>query len=720
MVNICNYLKPINEIICNNAILILVVRLQRIKTVSIKIAFNNFKPFNENYQTIVKKSIILVYGPNSAGKSSLIDALLYYNYLKLADAGSYGNEKYLNISNKYFAGDKVSLGGFKSFVHKKDISRVITFETTYDKNEKEVFEKLIPDYKEYSKLMDDLDIFLGGAGHADIHQLIVNKISDKNKDDSSEEKEKIEEDVLDKIIAHYSLLRLKILGRYHSRTLKEEDAVNIEEFIQFLTNISKIKSLKIVRKIGDKEGKVTSELDIYIDDSKLFTYTALGWSDYYVIRKESFFEPIIHIHNRLGKKILFDSNGLYKFKKTLFQTLKSGFGSKNFLINYSSDLIRQVFSSKYSYSIQYIGPLRLVPSKDDLFHKGRKVQVNYIGSLIQRQYDRSRKVMSILDNNTQTFHTLVEYTSLPFEKLTIFVGSKVEKIKHYIGIKKFIFKVSFGFLSLLLLLLTIIPFLIILLSSILFFSIYIIFRVVIQVGIPQIIENSIVSLNHTFFSLFSKTKTLSTLGAVTTERMWLDFVSSEKIQKEVDLWLGNARMKSHYKVNIDTVESSWIQKLFHMGTMKKLNFIDMKTGTKVYPDEMGTGISQVLPILISAKMREKSNIFIEQPELHLHPALQAELADEFILSAKKRNNSFVMETHSEHLLLRMMKRMRQTYEGTIEDENLKLTSDDISLLYVDTDGENTFILELELDEDGTLLDQWPGGFFEEGFNERFF
>jgi hypothetical protein len=67
-----------------------------------------------------------------------------------------------------------------------------------------------------------------------------------------------------------------------------------------------------------------------------------------------------------------------------------------------------------------------------------------------------------------------------------------------------------------------------------------------------------------------------------------------------------------------------------------------------------------------------------------------------------------------------MKRMRQTYEGTLEDENLKLTPDDVALLYIDSDGENTYILELELDEDGSLLDPWPGGFFEEGFKERFF
>jgi len=104
--------------------------------------------------------------------------------------------------------------------------------------------------------------------------------------------------------------------------------------------------------------------------------------------------------------------------------------------------------------------------------------------------------------------------------------------------------------------------------------------------------------------------------------------------------------------------------------------------------------------------------------LHLHPALQAELADLFIDGSKR--NKIMIETHSEHLLLRIMRRMRETYEGKIEDESLKLTPDDVAILYVDSYEGNTFIKEIELDEDGSLLDPWPGGFFEEGFKERFF
>ena len=152
----------------------------------------------------------------------------------------------------------------------------------------------------------------------------------------------------------------------------------------------------------------------------------------------------------------------------------------------------------------------------------------------------------------------------------------------------------------------------------------------------------------------------------------------------------------------------------------ELYFEDINNHAKVHNREMGLGITQLLPIIGNCTVRESSVIAIEQPELHLHPSLQSKVADILIESCAKRNNFFLVETHSEHLLLRIMKRMRQTAEGTLEDENLRLTPDDVAVLYVDNDGEKTYILELELDEDGTLLDPWPGGFFEEGFAERFF
>ncbi len=155
--------------------------------------------------------------------------------------------------------------------------------------------------------------------------------------------------------------------------------------------------------------------------------------------------------------------------------------------------------------------------------------------------------------------------------------------------------------------------------------------------------------------------------------------------------------------------------------IEELAFIDKRTNTSVHNREMGLGVTQLLPILGNSIVSTNTIIAIEQPELHLHPKLQAEIADIFIKMSKKPfENDYLIETHSEHLLLRIMRRMRHTFEGKIEkDDVLALTPDDVCILYVDNDGESTYIQELRLSPKGKLLDHWPNGFFEEGFKERF-
>ncbi|MEI6703983.1 MAG: DUF3696 domain-containing protein, partial [Deltaproteobacteria bacterium] len=123
---------------------------------------------------------------------------------------------------------------------------------------------------------------------------------------------------------------------------------------------------------------------------------------------------------------------------------------------------------------------------------------------------------------------------------------------------------------------------------------------------------------------------------------------------------------------------------------------------------------------VGAYASQNQIIAIEQPEIHLHPALQAELGDVFIESALgEQKNTFILETHSEHLILRLMRRMRQTADDELPDGLPKVTPDDVSILYVQPTKTGSVIRVLELDAEGQFLDTWPGGFFEEGFKERF-
>lgn len=135
--------------------------------------------------------------------------------------------------------------------------------------------------------------------------------------------------------------------------------------------------------------------------------------------------------------------------------------------------------------------------------------------------------------------------------------------------------------------------------------------------------------------------------------------------------------------------------------------------------DVGFGVSQVLPIVTQCLLSIGSTICIEQPEIHLHPALQAELGDLFIESALgNRNNTLILETHSEHMILRILRRIRET-NAKKGDLAPRITLDDVSLLYVDRTDTGATILPLRIDQHGRILDRVPGGFFEEGFKELF-
>lgn len=220
---------------------------------------------------------------------------------------------------------------------------------------------------------------------------------------------------------------------------------------------------------------------------------------------------------------------------------------------------------------------------------------------------------------------------------------------------------------------------------------------------------------------------------------WDEIKNNKNLRDQVNTWLSSEKLKTPYKlqvqnhITLNQVNIDELKKLLKensdiseadltkfIDTTSEFSFIDKRYNTPVNIREMGLGVSQVIPILVSLYSDKNCTIAVEQPELHLHPAVQSDLADEFIKSYKNNSNTSLIETHSEHLLLRFMKRMRQTVEGTLPDKSLALTPNDVSILYVDADDNKTYVLELQLDEDGSLLDPWPGGFFEEGFAERFF
>ena len=157
-----------------------------------------------------------------------------------------------------------------------------------------------------------------------------------------------------------------------------------------------------------------------------------------------------------------------------------------------------------------------------------------------------------------------------------------------------------------------------------------------------------------------------------------------------------------------------------------LRLLDKNTGTEISLRDVGFGISQVLPIVAQAELCEKKTLLIEQPEIHLHPAHQAELGDLFIRSAKKRGNpflkrgnTFLLETHSEHLLLRILRRIRETTEDELPDGFPGIRPEDVAVLYVEPGEKGARVIEIPVTEDGEFDRPWPQGFFPERAKELF-
>ena len=140
-----------------------------------------------------------------------------------------------------------------------------------------------------------------------------------------------------------------------------------------------------------------------------------------------------------------------------------------------------------------------------------------------------------------------------------------------------------------------------------------------------------------------------------------------------------------------------------------IRLIDRYTKVNVSLLDVGFGISQILPVIIQSVLSRNKTIVIEQPEIHIHPRLQAQLGSLLAESVKSFGNRFIIETHSEHLLLRLQKLIR----------NGELSHEDIAVVYVDRGKNGSQCLELRIDSEGDFIDEWPNGFFDEGFNEMF-
>jgi hypothetical protein len=148
-------------------------------------------------------------------------------------------------------------------------------------------------------------------------------------------------------------------------------------------------------------------------------------------------------------------------------------------------------------------------------------------------------------------------------------------------------------------------------------------------------------------------------------------------------------------------------------------FLQDGRGHKVELQDVGSGIPFVLPILYAVACGKL--VRIQQPELHLHPALQSSIADIFVEELNQNSSAqFIIETHSEHLLLRLLRRIRDLEKNQCISNDLKLTNDQIAVYYFDPQVNNgTVVTRQMVTPLGDFYTDWPRGFFAERNNDLF-
>ena len=126
-----------------------------------------------------------------------------------------------------------------------------------------------------------------------------------------------------------------------------------------------------------------------------------------------------------------------------------------------------------------------------------------------------------------------------------------------------------------------------------------------------------------------------------------------------------------------------------------------KNGPEVRLTDVGFGVSQVLPVLVLCYyVPEGSILILEQPEAHLHPKVQSELADLLIEVVKNRRLQIILESHSEHLLIRLMRRIAEE----------QISADDTAFYFCEMNEGVSEIERLNVDDYGNITN-WPQNFF---------
>jgi predicted ATPase len=172
----------------------------------------------------------------------------------------------------------------------------------------------------------------------------------------------------------------------------------------------------------------------------------------------------------------------------------------------------------------------------------------------------------------------------------------------------------------------------------------------------------------------------------------------ESLEQRVAAWLKELRLIDAFHVEPIAKEG---------GNIYRVRVRQNPNSPEVLITDVGFGVSQILPAIVLSYYAPKGSIIIlEQPEIHLHPAVQAGLADVMIDAVKTRNIQIIFESHSEHLLKRLQRRIAEQ----------KLSPDTMALYFCESENGGSRLTPLDVDLFGNILN-WPKEFFGDQFGE---
>lgn len=208
-------------------------------------------------------------------------------------------------------------------------------------------------------------------------------------------------------------------------------------------------------------------------------------------------------------------------------------------------------------------------------------------------------------------------------------------------------------------------------------------------------------------------------GSAAWDLLYKDPSSDDDIKKLLfnanDWFTSKDKLNTGYEiVNQSLVElskASPIPEMMGLMGRRYVFFKELRSNILLSANQLGTGISQVLPIVVASTYDRVGLISVEQPELHIHPRFQVELADVFLQAKEK--HSFLIETHSEHLILRLLRRIRQSAENELPEGMNSVNEDDVSIFYLEPSEDGVMAKRIRIDADGEFCDRWPQGFFVE-------